>query len=146
MNTVSTINYAEREVLEQQKATLSGQLKELQFQLFDKSSPEVIEHLNQLQLEKAKQQSLFKQAQSKLEQLEPELENFEEGAEQILLEAISQQDWYGFRNKREIVFDRRTGILFPNFQFIKKISYDEWKSEKKKFSPNYIEEGKLSLF
>lgn len=146
MNTVSTINYAEREVLEQQKATLSGQLKELQFQLFDKSSPEVIEHLNQLQLEKAKQQSLFKQAQSKLEQLEPELENFEEGAEQILLEAISQQDWYGFRNKREIVFDRRTGILFPNFQFIKKISYDEWKSEKKTFSPNNIEEGKWSLF
>ena len=49
MNTVSTINYTKREVLEQQKATLSGQLKELQFQLFDKSSPEVIEHLNQLQ-------------------------------------------------------------------------------------------------
>lgn len=93
------------------------QLKELQFKLFDKSSPEVVEHLNQLQLEKAKQQSLLKQAQSKLEQLEPELENFEEGAEQILLEAISQQDWYGFRNKREIILDKNRGYYSPTLVY-----------------------------
>ncbi|MDN5512462.1 MAG: hypothetical protein L0G64_09125, partial [Acinetobacter sp.] len=123
MNTVSKINYGEREGLEHQRAALLEQLKELQFKLFDKSSPEVVEHLNQLQLEKAKQQSLLKQAQSKLEQLEPELENFEEGAEQILLEAISQQDWYGFRNKREIILDKNKGLLFPNFEFIPHILF-----------------------
>ena len=126
VNTVSKINYGEREGLEHQRAALLEQLKELQFKLFDKSSPEVVEHLNQLQLEKAKQQSLLKQAQSKLEQLEPELENFEEGAEQILLEAISQQDWYGFRNKREIILDKNKGLLFPNFEFIPHILFNDW--------------------
>ncbi|MDN5525003.1 hypothetical protein [Acinetobacter sp.] len=138
MNTVSKINYGEREGLEHQRAALLEQLKELQFKLFDKSSPEVVEHLNQLQLEKAKQQSLLKQAQSKLEQLEPELENFEEGAEQILLEAISQQDWYGFRNKREIILDKNKGLLFPNFEFIPHILFNDWQQEKKFFAPNNI--------
>lgn len=146
MNTVSKINYNEIEVLAQQKMKLLEQLRELQFKLFDKSSPEVVEYINQLQLEKAKQQSLLKQAQLKLEELEPELENFEEGAEQILLEAISKQAWYGFRNKREIVFDKRTGILFPNFKFINKISYQNWKVEKKIFSPNGIALGQWVLF
>lgn len=141
MNTISKINYSEREGLEYQKAALLEQLKELQFKLFDKSSPEVMEHLNQLQLEKTKQQSLLKQAQSKLEQLEPELENFEEGAEQILLEAISQQDWYGFKNKREIVFDKRTGILFPNFEFMPHCLMESWQDTKKKYAPNNIQVG-----
>ena len=142
MNTISKINYSEREGLEHQRAALLEQLKEFQFKLFDKSSPEVVEHLNQLQLEKAKQQSLLKQAQSKLEQLEPELENFEEGAEQILLEAISQQEWYGFRNKREIVFDCRTGILFPNFEFMPHCLVENWRETKKSYAPNNIQPGK----
>lgn len=55
VNTISKINYSEREGLEHQRATLLEQFKELQFKLFDKSSPEVVEHLNQLELEKAKQ-------------------------------------------------------------------------------------------
>ncbi|WP_180038131.1 hypothetical protein [Acinetobacter sp. YH12127] len=138
MNTVSKINYSDRDGLESQRNTLVEQLKELQFKLFDKSAPEVVEHLNQLQIEKAKQQSLLKQAQAKLSQLEPELENFEEGAEQILLEAISQQDWYGFRNKREIVFDKRTGFLFPNFEFMPHIAWTDWKDKQKQYAPNDI--------
>ncbi|MDV2484716.1 hypothetical protein [Acinetobacter towneri] len=138
VNTVSKINYAERDVLEQQRATLLGQLKELQFQLFDKTAPEVVEHVNQLQLEKAKQESLLKHAQSKLAQLVPELENFEAGAEQILLEAISQQDWYGFKNKREIVFDKRNGFLFPNFEYMPHVSWGDWEKQKKEYAPNGI--------
>lgn len=138
MNTVSKINYTERDALEQQREALLGELKELQFQLFDKSAPEVIEHINQLQLEKAKQESLFKQAQTKLQQLEPELENFEEGAEHILLEAISQQNWYGFRNKREIVFDKRNGFLFPNFEYMPHVPWSDWEKQKKEYAPNGI--------
>ena len=141
VNTVSKINYTERDALEQQKETLLGQLKQLQFQLFDKNAPEVVEHVNQLQLEKAKQQSLLKQAQSKLAQLEPELENFEEGAVQILLEAIIQQDWYGFKNKREIVFDKRTGILFPNFEFMPHCLMESWQDTRKKYAPDNIQVG-----
>ncbi|WP_180066721.1 hypothetical protein [Acinetobacter sp. YH12129] len=138
VNTVSKINYAQRDELEKQKAILLAQLKELQFQLFDKSAPEVVEHVNQLQLEKAKQESLFKQAQSKLAQLAPELENLKGGAEQILLEAISQQDWYGFKNKREIVFDKRNGFLFPNFEYMPHVSWGDWEKQKKEYAPNGI--------
>ncbi len=146
VNTISKINYSEREGLEHQRAALLEQFKELQFKLFDKSSPEVVEHLNQLELEKAKQQSLLKQAQLKLEQLEPELENFEEGAEGILLEGISQQDWYNFKNKREVIFDKRRGLLFPNFQFIEHILLDDWKEEQKKFGPNNIGKKEWGAF
>lgn len=138
VNTVSKINYAERDALEQQRATMLQQLKELQFQLFDKSSPEVIEHVSQLQLEKAKQESLLNQAQAKLAQLAPELENFQEGAEKILLEAISQQDWYGFKNKREIVFDKRNGFLFPNFEYMPHVPWGDWEKQKKEYAPNGI--------
>lgn len=146
VNTISKINYSEREGLEHQRAALLEQFKELQFKLFDKSSPEVVEHLNQLELEKAKQQSLLKQAQLKLEQLEPELENFEEGAEGILLEGISQQDWYNFKNKHEVIFDKRRGLLFPNFQFIEHILLDDWKEEQKKFGPNNIGKKEWGAF
>ena len=138
VNTVSKINYAERDALEQQRATMLQQLKELQFQLFDKSSPEVIEHVSQLQLEKAKQESLLNQAQAKLAQLAPELENFQEGAEKILLEAISQQDWYGFKNKREIVFDKRNGFLFPNFEYMPHVPWGDWEKQKKEYAPTGI--------
>lgn len=144
MNTISKINHDEREVLVQQREGFLEKLKDLQFKLFDKNSAEVVEYVNQLQLEKTKQQSLIKQAQSKLEHLEPELESFEEGAEHILLEAISQQEWYGFRNKREIVFDCRTGILFPNFEFMPHCKLHDWKQLKKNYAPNNIEYGKWS--
>ncbi|WP_228256808.1 hypothetical protein [Acinetobacter sp. WCHAc060033] len=142
MYTLSKVNHEERDGLVQQREILLDKLNELQFKLFDKSSPEVVDHVNQLQMERAKQQSLLKQAQAKLNQLEPELENFEEGAEHILLEAISQQDWYGFKNKREIIFDKRTGFLFPNFEFMPHYSLNDWKNIKKNYSPNNIGQGK----
>lgn len=133
MNTVSKITYSYRDVLESQRNSLVEQLKELQFKLFDKSAPEVVEHLNQLQIEKAKQQSLLKQAQAKLNQLEPELENFEEGAEAILLEGISSQRIYSFRNKREIIFDSHVGLLFPNYNFVPHILDKEWLDVRKTY-------------
>ena len=88
MNQLATIPANQREQLVAQQQQLTAQLKTLQFQLFDKTSPDVVEHINQLQLEKAKQQGILQQAQQQLAQLNPELENFDTGAEQILLEAI----------------------------------------------------------
>ena len=124
--------------LMQKQQQLTEQLKQVQFKLFDQTSEEVVQHINDLQLEKAKQQGRLQQAQTELNQLMPQLENCEMGAEQILLEAISQQDWYAFKNKREIIFDRRTGILFPNFEFVPHIPLDEEKKANKEFAPNGI--------
>ena len=52
MNQLATIPANQREQLVAQQQQLTAQLKTLQFQLFDKTSPDVVEHINQLQLEK----------------------------------------------------------------------------------------------
>lgn len=61
-----------------------------------------------------------------------------ENGENILLEFISKQHWYGFKNKREIVFDKRTGFLFPNFEFMPHVDYKDWINNKKEYAPNGI--------
>ena len=133
---ISSVNNREQLVVQQQQ--LAEQLKQLQFQLYDKSASDVVAHINQLQLEKAKQQGILQQAQQQLAQLNPELDSFNTGAEQILLEAISQQSWYGFKNKREIVFDSRTGDLYPNFEYVPHVTLGDWKQAKKNYAPNGI--------
>ena len=133
---ISSVNHREQLVIQQQQ--LAEQLKQLQFQLYDKSASDVVAHINQLQLEKAKQQGILQQAQQQLAQLNPELDSFNTGAEQILLEAISQQAWYGFKNKREIVFDSRTGDLYPNFEYVPHVTVADWKQAKKNYAPNAI--------
>ena len=64
-----------------------------------------------------------------------------EDGEQTLLEAISKQRWYGFKNKREIVFDTWTGLLFPNFEYMSYIPLSDWKNKQKNYAPNEIGQG-----
>ena len=64
-----------------------------------------------------------------------------ENGEQTLLEAISKQRWYGFKNKREIVFDTWTGVLFPNFEYMSYISLNDWGNKQKNYAPNEIGKG-----
>ncbi|WP_445345264.1 hypothetical protein [Acinetobacter bohemicus] len=136
---------AQREQLLAQQSTLAEQVKQLQFQLFDKTSPDVVEHISQLQLEKAKQQGILQQAQRQLAQLTSELKNFDTGAEQILLEAIIAQDWYGFKNKELILFDKRNGFLFPNFAKSNPILFSSWDKYKDEYSPHGIGAGKWDI-
>ncbi len=63
-----------------------------------------------------------------------------------LLSAISQQRWYGLKNKREIVFDSYTGILFPNFEYIPHIIVNDWPKEQKQFELNGIGRKKWLTF
>lgn len=132
-----------REQLVAQQQQLAEQLKKLQFQLYDKSSSDVVEHINQLQLEKAKQQGILQQAQQQLAQLNPQLDDFNTGAEQILLEAISQQRWWFIKNKREIVYDSHTGWLWPNFKFVPMINYGNW--SQKSFELHGVGKGSWTI-
>ena len=144
MSNMLTINATNnREQLEAQQQQLMAQLKQLQFQLFDKTSPEVVEHINQLQLEKAKQQGILQQAQQQLNQLTPELESFDSGAELILLEAISQQRWWLIKNEREIIYDSHSGWLWPNFEFVPMIKYSSW--SQKDFELHGIAKGSWTI-
>lgn len=117
-----------------QKATLTNQLKQLALVLHDQSSPEVRELHSQLQLEKTRQQGIMQQAQQRLAEISPQLEALDQGAEAILLEAISQQAWYAFKNKREIIFDSRTGDVYPNFEYVQHVSGHDWKQAKKTYA------------
>ncbi|MDH1857863.1 hypothetical protein N5D44_05835 [Acinetobacter junii] len=83
-------------------------------------------------------EQLVSQKQQLIEQLVNLNQIIGEDGEQILLEAISQQRWYGFKNKREIVFDSHTGMLFPNFNFMPHVKYRNWQLEQKKYAPNGI--------
>lgn len=65
--------------------------------------------------------------------------------EKILWEAIADQNWLTFRNKEKVVFDCRTGFLFPNFQFEEHIKYRDWKDRKKTYAPNGIAQGQWEI-
>jgi hypothetical protein len=54
---ISSVNTREQLVIQQQQ--LAEQLKQLQFQLYDKSASDVVAHINQLQLQKAKRNLLM---------------------------------------------------------------------------------------
>lgn len=121
-----------------QKAAITTQLKQLAQVLHDRSSPEVRELHSQLQLEKTRQQGIMQQAQQRLAEISPQLEALDQGAEAILLEAISQQGWYAFKNKREIIFDSRTGFLCPNFDYVPHVKCGDWPQAKKTYAPSGI--------
>lgn len=141
LNTQVNNTQHDYETLLQRKQQLSEQLTAVQFTLMDSSSAEVVEHINQLQLEQTKQQGIVQHAQQILQQLQPQLEQAKDGAEQILLEAISKQRFYGFKNKREIVFDSHVGLLFANLHYVPLISYKDWKAQQKNFAPHGIAKG-----
>lgn len=121
-----------------QKSAITTQLKQLALVLHDRSSPEVRELYSQLQLDKTRQQTIMQQAQQRLAEISPQLAALNQGAEAILLEAISQQAWYAFKNGREVIFDSRTGLLFPNFEYVPHIKCSDWQKEQKNFAPNGV--------
>lgn len=65
--------------------------------------------------------------------------------EDILFDAIDEQNWFSFKNKPQVVFDRRTGFLFPNFNHVKHITYREWSVVQKDYAPNGIGQGKWEI-
>ncbi|RZG87997.1 hypothetical protein EXE10_03825 [Acinetobacter sp. WCHAc060033] len=84
-------------------------------------------------------QETYQQLVDQIVEIKNQIKNLNEIAkENTLLKAISAQKWYGFKNKREIVFDSHTGILFPNFEYIPHISYEDWENEKKNYELNEI--------
>ena len=50
--------------------------------------------------------------------------------DETLYDAIDEQNWFTFKNKLKVVFDRRTGFLYPNFNHIKHTTYNEWGEKK----------------
>ena len=65
--------------------------------------------------------------------------------DETLYDAIDEQNWFTFKNKLKVVFDRRTGFLYPNFNHIKHTTYNEWGEKKASYGPNGIDVGKWEI-
>ena len=62
-----------------------------------------------------------------------------------LLEAIIKQDWYSFKNKELVVFDKKNGLLFPNFNNAPHIPFSNWENIKNEYAPHGIGLGEWDI-
>ena len=121
-------NESSRDKLLQRQAELTAQLKEAQIALYSEDAPEVLAERTRLQISAAQYQQQWQQNQALYEQTTHELAQYDKDREQILLDAIQQQRWFWIQNKRELLFDSHSGYIFPNFQFVPHVTYDDWKN------------------
>ena len=121
-------NESSRDKLLQRQAELTAQLKEAQIALYSEDAPEVLAERTRLLISAAQYQQQWQHSQAQYEQTTHELAQYDKDREQILLDAIQQQRWFWIKNKRELLFDSHSGYIFPNFQFVPHVTYDDWKN------------------
>ena len=121
-------NESSRDKLLQRQAELTEQLKEAQIALYSEDAPEVLAERTRLQISAAQYQQQWQHSQAQYEQTTHELAQYDKDREQILLDAIQQQRWFWIKNKRELLFDSHSGYIFPNFQFVPHVTYNDWKN------------------
>ena len=133
----------EYDTLQARKTTLLANLQQVQMALYEKKAG--VERINELQLLKAKHEAAIEEAEAALAEIEPELDNFDKGAEKVLLAAISGQRWWFIENHREVIYDSHKGRLFPNFKFVNDITNKAWDDgANKSFGPGGFAVGKWS--
>ena len=131
-------NESSRDKLLQRQAELTAQLKEAQIALYSEDEPEVLAERTRLQISAAQYQQQWQHSQAQYEQTTHELAQYDKDREQILLDAIQQQDCFLIQNKRELLFQKTSGYILPCFQFMPHISYkaDEWEKECRQYAPS----------
>ena len=91
-----------------------------------------IQELNKMQAQLMGNQNNLKQqlqsVQEKLKTINSEIDKLSSTATDRILEAIKNQRWYFFKNKKHILVDKTTGILWANLNYFpykksKKIIY-----------------------
>ena len=99
-------NESSRDKLLQRQAELTAQLKEAQIALYSEDEPEVLAERTRLQISAAQYQQQWQHSQAQYEQTTHELAQYDKDREQILLDAIQQQDCFLIQNKRELLFQK----------------------------------------
>ena len=98
-----------------------------------------------LQISAAQYQQQWQHSQAQYEQTTHELAQYDKDREQILLDAIQQQRWFWIKNKRELLFDSHSGYIFPNFQFVPHVFYNNWKKQRANYAPSGFCKGQWEL-
>lgn len=80
-----------------------------------------IQELNKMQVQLMGNQNNLKQqlqsVQEKLKNINNEIDKLSSTATDRILEAIKNQRWYFFKNKKHILVDKTTGILWANLDY-----------------------------
>lgn len=117
-----------------------------------------IQELNKVQAQLISNQNNLKQQlqsiQEKLKTINSEIDKLSSTATDRILEAIKNQRWYFFKNKKHILMDKTTGILWANLDYFPYYqgsydgyySLDEVKSLVNNYSVDNIDDWQIPTF
>lgn len=142
---------SELENLKARQQELLNKIQELGEQyegIENEHNAQKIQELNKIQAQLIGNQNDLKQqlqsVQEKLKTINGEIDKLSSTATNRILEAIKNQRWYFFKNKKHILMDKTTGILWANldyFPYRKENDYNYTLNEAKTLVNNYNVDG-----
>ncbi len=144
---------SELENLKARQQELLDKIQEIEEQcqgIENKHNAQKVQELNKVQAQLIGSQNSLKQqlqlVQEKLKNINNEIDKLSSTATDRILEAIKNQRWYFFKNKKHILMDKTTGILWVNLDYFPydegDCSYGQYSLNKaNKFLQNYEVDG-----
>lgn len=115
---------SELENLKAKQQELLDKIQEIEEQcqgIENKHNAQKVQELNKVQAQLMGSQNNLKQqlqsVQEKLKNINNEIDKLSSTATDRILEAIKNQRWYFFKNKKHILMDKTTGILWANLDY-----------------------------
>lgn len=134
---------SELENLKARQQELLDKIQEIEEQcqgIENKHNAQKVQELNKVQAQLIGSQNSLKQqlqlVQEKLKNINNEIDKLSSTATDRILEAIKNQRWYFFKNKKHILMDKTTGILWAN------LDYFPYKKEQENNTCYNIDEAK----
>lgn len=106
------------EQLNTQLQQLKQQLAEIDGFLAGEESPTVAQQILGVKQQQANIKNQISQLNAQLTTLSHSIPTLAHGNLKPLLEAISQQRWYYFKDKTHVLYDSHTGYLWPNLEYV----------------------------
>ena len=115
---------SELDILKARQQELLNKIQEIGEQyegIENEHNAQKIQELNKIQAQLMGNQNNLKQelqsVQEKLKTINSEIDKLSSTATDRILEAIKNQRWYFFKNKKHILMDKTTGILWANLDY-----------------------------
>lgn len=106
------------EQLNTQLQQLKQQLAEIDGFLAGEENPTVAQQILGVKQQQANIKNQISQLNAQLTTLSHSIPTLANGKLKALLEAISQQQWYYFKDKTHVLYDSHTGYLWPNLDYV----------------------------
>ena len=142
---------SELDILKARQQELLDKIQEIEEQyegIENEHNAQKMQELNKIQAQLMGSQNNLKQqlqsVQEKLKTINNEIDKLSSTATNRILEAIKNQRWYFFKNKKHILMDKTTGILWANldyFPYRKENDYNYTLNEAKTLVNNYNVDG-----